>query len=357
MNKRTALARWTSLLAVLTLVLAACTFPQIPSTTTATPIHVSIPALDANAIAKILHSKIPAIATVPFPKFIKTPLGPHIPSTNDISDFTFYWQGSPVPYPVNQLTLFSPNCSQPMNVNSFSVAVTTNKATTFQHGWIAMTFANNVQTNYAVGPGTTSTFNSASTHSFAQDIPFSLNCGTYQIGLWVNFGTTGGYLLESLVIEGTATTTPVATSSASLGDMSGFTFFWQGSPVPYPSNQLTLYSLDCSQPLTVRLLLNRRHDQQGDQLPARLYRHDVHQQRPDDLCPWPGHHQHLPFRLHPDLRPGHPLLAEMRDLQHRPVGELRHHGRLPAGKPGDRGDRHPDAVATTPAATPIISCA
>jgi hypothetical protein len=131
------------------------------------------------------------------------------PTSSDIiSAYTFYWQGSPL---TGQLTLYTPDCNQPLNVDSFSVAVTTNQAASLQHAWLASTFVNNVQNNLFTGPFTTTAYNSASTQTFAQDIPFSLTCGTYIVSLGVNFGSTGGYLQQSLVIESTATLTPTAT--------------------------------------------------------------------------------------------------------------------------------------------------
>jgi hypothetical protein len=248
MNQRTAFVRWTSLLAALILVLAACTLPTGTPTATA---GTGLPRLDPAAITNFLNSAKPVVSIVKFPKFFLTPPAPATPSVNDLGNFSYNWAGSPVPFPVNQLTLFTQDCSQPVNVDSFSIDVTTNKATSFKHNWMVMTYVNNVQNNLVVGPATIATFASASTQTFVQDTPFSLTCGTYIVALGVDFGTTGGYLMESLVIQGTGTATPAIPAGSDIGDISGNTFYWTGLPIPFPVNQLTLITPDCNQPLSV----------------------------------------------------------------------------------------------------------
>ena len=135
----------------------------------------------------------------------------------------FYWKGFLIQNPANSLTLFNSDCSQPLVVNSFAVAVTTNAPVSFDHRWMAMIITKNPdntvnQQNLVVGPQTSSTFYSASTQLFVQDVPFSLPCGTYVVALAVNIpDVQGGYLMEQLIIQPDVSSTTVTPTPTPMG--------------------------------------------------------------------------------------------------------------------------------------------
>jgi len=235
-----------SLLVVLVLGLAACspandqvqtavagTLGAVPSATMPAP--AKLPTLDQASIANFLLSSTPVpptdegqdltttpVATsaepVPFMYLFRSTaipiLGtPGTTSISDITDFTYYWNGQPVPYPVNDLTLGTPDCSQPVNVNSISVQITTDIGMSFNYMWILMILSkdsngNMNQQNLIVGPETPITFTSASSQvipqMIPQNIPFNnISCGSYTVALAV-YGFSdgrGGYLMESLDIQ------------------------------------------------------------------------------------------------------------------------------------------------------------
>jgi|GEM_PF-1451666 len=126
------------------------------------------------------------------------PLSGSEESFSAISSENFLWKGSPIPY--DDLTLYTTNCSQPLKVDSFSVTITTNTATTFVYTWATMIITFNSdhtavvsQQNVAVGNTLSISFNSASTQTVNQDVPFMLGCGTnYTIAFWIDFNGNSG---------------------------------------------------------------------------------------------------------------------------------------------------------------------
>ncbi len=189
-----------------------------------------------------------------------TPTATPTPITSSpISSFAFYWNGNLIQNPANSLTLGNGDCSQPLDVSTFSVAVTTNTAVTIDHQWIVMILTQNPdntmnQQNLVVGPQTSTAFNGASTQTFDQDTPFSLNCGTYTVALGVNYPGQGGFLMEQLIIQ--AGPTPVPPTPTTVGGQGNFpisksAFYWGGNLIQNPANSLTLNNGDCSQPLNV----------------------------------------------------------------------------------------------------------
>jgi hypothetical protein len=241
-----------SLFTVLVLGLAACTptdnvvqtavagtLAAVPSATMPAP--AKLPTLDQASIANILLSNTPVPPPAEEQDGTATPVGtaanpvpymylfhstlipiqgtPGTTSISDITDFTYYWNGQPVPYPVNVLTLGTPDCNQPINVNSISVEVTTDIGMSFNYMWILMILSkdsngNMNQQNLILGPETPITFTSAGSQvipqMIPQNIPFNnIGCGSYTVALAV-YGFSdggGGYLMEGLNIQANASVT------------------------------------------------------------------------------------------------------------------------------------------------------
>jgi hypothetical protein len=124
------------------------------------------------------------------------------------------WSGNPVPSIFN---LYTPDCSQPLSVDSFSAVISANKATNFSLIWVAFIITWNAahtavvsQTVAGKGNQMAISFNAAGKQTINQDVPFMLNCGIdYTIVTAVNFPTgVGGYpIMQDLVIS----QTPAAT--------------------------------------------------------------------------------------------------------------------------------------------------
>jgi hypothetical protein len=125
------------------------------------------------------------------------------------------WNGNPVP---STLVLYTPDCGQPLSVDSFSAVITANKSTNFSMMWVAFIITWNaahtaVVSQTAAGQGNQMaiSFNAAGTQTINQDVPFMLNCGVdYTIVTAVQFPTgVGGYpIMQDLIISLNPTATP-----------------------------------------------------------------------------------------------------------------------------------------------------
>jgi hypothetical protein len=133
---------------------------------------------------------------------------PSTASWSDINTWQLLWGGNPVP---SILNLYTPDCSQPLSVDSFSAVITANKSTNFSLIWVALIITWNAahtqvvsQTDAGHGSQMAISFNAAGTQTINQDVPFMLNCGiNYTIVTGVDFPSAGGGfpIMQDLVIS------------------------------------------------------------------------------------------------------------------------------------------------------------
>jgi hypothetical protein len=221
MRTRMEFVHRTSLAAILTLGLAACNLPASATSSPTAPVSTgaqpsgqatstsisSLPTPDWASIANHILASTP-VPTPPSASGQNTPamslfhkpipLSGSEESFSAISSENFLWKGSPIPY--DDLTLYTTDCSQPIKVDSFSVTITTNTATTFVYTWAAMIITFNSdhtavvsQNNVAVGNTLSISFDSTSTQTVNQDVPFMLVCGTnYTVAFRIDFNVDSG---------------------------------------------------------------------------------------------------------------------------------------------------------------------
>jgi hypothetical protein len=218
---------------------AAATVPAIETSTPITPVPTatqiateapsptpsSVATLDLALLSNFLLSLNPKatptpVSFVPLIHYIGIQPGlplnnPSPASWNDISSWQLLWNGNPVP---STLVLYTPDCGQPLSVDSFSAVITANKSTNFSMMWVAFIITWNaahtaVVSQTAAGQGNQMaiSFNAAGTQTINQDVPFMLNCGVdYTIVTAVQFPTgVGGYpIMQDLIISLNPTATP-----------------------------------------------------------------------------------------------------------------------------------------------------
>ena len=156
-------------------------------------IPVSLPTLDFAVVSSYLQSINPAAtptlaAGVPFIHYVlttaSTPDQIHFPATSftGITGWQLLWKNSPVPYP---FVLYATDCSQPVSVDSFFTAITTNRATNFTLIWVAFLVKWDASHTNMIGIEQVKmgsllpiSFSGAGTQTIHQDVPFPLNCGS-----------------------------------------------------------------------------------------------------------------------------------------------------------------------------------